>query len=76
MALLLVEIFQLVARDYPIAVQVHYFEPVFNTLKGRLVLHTHDEPNEVAKTHLLFVFKFFDRLGEDALEGFPRKSVA
>ena len=76
LALLLIEIFQLIPCDNSIPVQVHYFEPVLNTLHGCLVLNAQDEPYEITKTHLFLVLELFHVLGEDPLQCFSGEGVA
>jgi len=76
LALLLVEVLQLVASDDAVAVEIHYLEPVLDALLGGLVLDAHDEPDEVSEAHLLLVLEFLDGLREDALEGLPGEGVA
>ena len=75
LALLLIEVFQLIACDDSVPVQVHYFEPILNALHGRLVLNAQNEPHEITKAHLFLVLEFLHILGEDPLQCFSGEGV-
>lgn len=70
--LLLEEVFELVASDDPIVIQIDDTEPVLYARSCRFVFLGQDEPYEVSEAHAFFVLlELSSALGKDAFNCLP-----